>query len=132
MSAKNKDLDIVHNFKSNSSNSNDSNSIGNLIDETLNAQDEHTTYLRRSYMYEFIFMFIIAIIVLVITIRNLTSDSVTTAGSVICWIILILFVISIIMYIARLIGDISIPDNNYNSHSNRRDDSGPVIRIHYV
>ena len=116
-------MNIVHNFKSS-----DDSSIGNFIDETLNAQDEYTTYLRRSHMYEFVFMFIIAIIVLVITIRNLTSDSVTTAGSVICWIILILFFISIIMYIAKLIGDIPENHNNY-SHGN---DSGPVIRIHYV
>ena len=36
-----KELDIVTNFKSN-------------VDDTLNAQYEHMTTVRRSYMYEFI------------------------------------------------------------------------------
>jgi hypothetical protein len=110
-----KELDIVTNFKSN-------------IDDTLNAQYEHMTNVRRSYMYEFIMIFIIAIIVLVITIRNLTSDTATTAGYAFCWIILIMFVIAVIMYIAELIGAIHLPSPSLNSaHS-----SGPVIRIHYV
>jgi len=111
-----KELDTVTNFKSN-------------VDDTLNAQYEYMTTVRRSYMYEFILIFVIAIIVLVITIRNLTSDTVTTAGYVFCWIILILFVISIIMYVVQVLGAIKLPplpSSNYD-HS-----SGPVIRIHYV
>ena len=99
----------------------------NNIDDTLNAQDEYMVYTRRSYMYEFILLFIIAIIVLVITIQNLTSDTVTPAGYVICWIILIMFVIAVIMYVTDLIGGIPLPD-----YSDTRSHSGPVIRIHYV
>lgn len=115
MSNNNNQLDIVTNFKSN-------------IDDTLNAQYEYMTNVRRSYMYEFILIFIIAVIVLIITIGNLTSDTATTAGYVFCWIILIMFVIAVIMYIAELIGAIHLPSPSLNNdHS-----SGPVIRIHYV
>ena len=117
MSTNNNQLDIVTNFKSN-------------VDETLNAQYEHMTTVRRSYMYEFIIIFVIAVIVLVITIRNLTSDTATTAGYVFCWIILIMFVIAVIIYVGQLIGTIHLPSTSpslNNDHS-----SGPVIRIHYV
>jgi hypothetical protein len=111
-----KELDIVTNFKSN-------------VDDTLNAQYEYMTTVRRSYMYEFIILCVVAIIVLVITIRNLMSDTATTAGYIFCWIILILFVISVIMYVVQLIGAIKLPSSSssFNDHS-----SGPVIRIHYV
>ena len=118
MPNKNKDLDIVHNFKSN-------------VDDTLNAQDEYTTYVRRSYMYEFILLCIVAIVVLVITIRNLTSNTATTAGYVFCWIILIAFVIAVIMYLVGLIGAIKLPPLP-SSNDNDSRSSGPVIRIHYV
>lgn len=113
MSTNNNQLDIVTNFKSNA-------------DDTLNAQYEYMTTVRMSQMYEFIVLFVIAIIVLVITIRNLTSDTATTAGYVVCWIILIMFVIAVIMYVGQLIGAIQLPSSSYD-HS-----SGPVIRIHYV
>ena len=112
-----KELDIVANFKSN-------------VDDTLNAQYEHMTTVRRSYMYEFIIIFVIAVIVLVITIRNLTSDTATTAGYVFCCIILIMFVIAVIMYIAKLIGAIHLPSPSFNAFNDHS--SGPVIRIHYV
>jgi len=112
-----KELDIVTNFKSD-------------VDGTLNAQYEYMINVRRSYMYEFILIFIIATIVMVITIRNLTSDTATTAGYVFCWIILIMLVIAVIMYVCQFIGGAiklpSFPSLN-NDHS-----SGPVIRIHYV
>ena len=71
---------------------------------TLNGQNETMIYVRRSYMYEFIILFIIAIIVLGITIRNLTSDTVTTGGSIICWIIIIVFVIAVIIYVTQIFG----------------------------
>jgi hypothetical protein len=110
-----KELDIVTNFKSN-------------VDDTLNAQYEYMTTVRRSYMYEFIIICVVAIIVLVITIRNLMSDTATTAGYVFCWIILILFVIAVIMYVVQLIGAIKLPSSpSFDDHSR-----GPVIRIHYV
>ena len=113
MPTKNDQLNMVQNFKSNA-------------DDTLNAQHEYATYVRRSYMYEFILIFIIAIIVMIITIRNLTSDTATPAGYVFCWIILIAFMIAVIMYLVGLIGAIQLPSSN-DDHS-----SGPVIRIHYV
>ena len=71
---------------------------------TLDGQNETMIYVRRSYMYEFIILFIIAIIVLGITIRNLTSDTVTTGGSIICWIIIIVFVIAVIIYVTQILG----------------------------
>ena len=117
MSTNTNPLNIVTNFKSN-------------VDDTLNAQYEYMTNVRRSYMYEFILIFIIAVIVLVITIRNLTSDTATTAGYVFCWIILIMLVIAVIMYVGQLIGAIKLPSSSSSyDHSNS---SGPVIRIHYV
>ena len=113
-------MDMVHNFKSNVN-----------VDDTLNAQDEYATYVRRSYMYEFILIFIVAIIVLVITIRNLMSDTATTAGYVFCWIILIAFVIAVVVHLVGLIGGaIQLPSSSSSSSSN--ESSGPVIRIHYV
>jgi glucan phosphoethanolaminetransferase (alkaline phosphatase superfamily) len=99
---------------------------------TLDGQNENMIYVRRSYMYEFIILIVVAIIVLSITIRNLTSDSVTAAGSIICWIILILFVIAVVFYVGNLFGG-SYPQ--YSSPSYSRNDAGtggPVIRIHYV
>lgn len=97
------------------------------IDETLNAQNEYSGYARRSSMYEFILLLIISIIVLVITIRNLTSDTVTTSGYVVCWIIIIGLAIAIMMYLTNLIGG-SIPSFGRG----KPDHSGPVVRIHYV
>ena len=94
-----------------------------FIDETLNAQNEYSGYTRQSYMYEFILLLIISIIILVITIRNLTSDTVTTGGYVVCWIILVVFAIAVVMYLTKLIGGAAVP-----SFGN----SGPVVRIHYV
>ena len=117
MSTNNNQLDIVTNFKSNA-------------DDTLNAQYEYMTTVRMSQMYEFIVLFMIAIIVLVITIRNLTSDTATTAGYAFCWIILIMFVIAVIVYVAELIGAIHLPTTS--SSLNNDHSSGPVIRIHYV
>lgn len=112
MPTKNEQLNIVHNFKSD-------------VDDTLNAQDEYATYVRRSYMYEFILIVIIAIIVLVITIRNMTSDTVTTAGYAFCWIILMGFVIALVIYMVDL-------TQGGGSKMVNSGSSGPVIRIHYV
>ena len=99
------------------------------IDETLNAQNEYSVYTRRSYMYEFILLFIIAIVVLVITIRNLTSDTATTAGIIVCWIILIGLAIAVIAYLTNLIGSFGY---GYGYGYSEPDNSGPVVRIHYV
>ena len=112
------DLNIVRNFKTN-------------VDATLTAQDEYTSQIRRSYMYEFILLFIVAIIVLVITISNMTSDATTTAGQVFCWIILIWVVIVIVVYIAHWIDSIKLP-SVAASGSGSGSSSGPIIRIHYV
>ena len=49
--------------------------------DTLNGQNEHTVYVKRSYMYELIMLMVIAFIVLVIIIRNLTSETVTDGGA---------------------------------------------------
>jgi uncharacterized oligopeptide transporter (OPT) family protein len=100
------------------------------IDETLTAQNEYSVYTRRAYMYEFILLFLIAIVVLVITIRNLTSDTATTAGIIVCWIILIGLAIAVIAYLTNLIGG-SIPSFGYG-YGYGYDNSGPVVRIHYV
>ena len=98
-------------------------------DATLNGQNETMIYVRRSYMYEFIILSIIAVIVLTITIRNLLSDTVTTGGYTICWIILILFIIATFVYFGNLVGSLqSSSANNGGSSSN----GGPVIRIHYM
>jgi cell division protein FtsW (lipid II flippase) len=99
---------------------------------TLDGRNEHTVYVRRSYMYEFIILFVISVIVLTITIRNLTSDTVTTGGYVICCIILILFVISAVMYAGNLFGG---PFNSPISPAapvSSGLNEGPVIRIRYV
>lgn len=66
-------------------------------------------------MYEFIILFIIAIIVLGITIRNLTSDTVTTGGSIICWIIIIVFVIAVIIYVTQIFGSYPLYGNGGTS-----------------
>ena len=110
------DLNIVRNFKTN-------------VDATLTAQDEYTSQILRSHMYEFILLFIVAIIVLVLTISNITSDATTTAGQVFCWIILIWFVIVAVVYIAHWIDSIKLPSV---SASGSGSSSGPIIRIHYV
>jgi hypothetical protein len=103
------------------------------LDDTLNAQYEYTAQMRRSYMYEFIVLFIIAVLVLVITINNLTSDTATTAGQVIGWVILILFVGAAVVYVARWIDGMRLPDVSSNvSNFMPGSGSGPVIRIHYV
>lgn len=109
-------MSLVHEYKPNTN-----------LDAILDGQEEYATYVRRSYMYEFIMLFILAIIVLVITIRNLASDTVTMGGYIICCIILALFLIAVIMYIIKLIG--SVPPADYPANGS---DSGPVIRIHYI
>ena len=100
---------------------------------TLDGRNENMVYVRRSYMYEFIILFVISVIVLTITIRNLTSDSVTAGGYTICCIILILFVISLVMYVNNLFGSqtFSSPNNLIRPISSGSNE-GPVIRIHYV
>jgi uncharacterized membrane protein len=98
------------------------------LDDTLLAQYEYTSQMRRSHMYEFILLFIIAVFVLVITIKNLTSDTATTAGQVICWVILIWFVVAVVIYLARWIDSINLPSISSSVGSN----AGPVIRIHYI
>ena len=100
----------------------------NNYEATLDGQNETMIYVRRSYMYEFIILSIISIIVLSITIRNLASDSVTTGGYIICWIILILFIIAVVMYIVNLCGLSPL----YPSLANNGSNGGPVIRIHYM
>jgi len=97
-------------------------------DETLTAQNEYTLLMRRSNMYEFIFLFIIAVIVLVITMRNLMSETTTSAGYAICWIILVVFFVATAAYVVKRISATSQPWHSYKGRS----DSGPVIRIHYV
>jgi len=102
--------------------------------DTLNAQYEYAAQIRRSYMYEFILIFIVAIIVLVITINNLTSDTATTAGQVIGWVILIWFVVAVVVYVVGWIDAIKLPSVSspvgYGAGSGAG--SGPTIRIHYV
>jgi hypothetical protein len=110
-------MNMVHTFASN-------------VDETLSAQDEYTATTRMSHMYAFILICVIALIVLVITLRNLSSDTVTTGGYIICCIILILFVISVGMYLFNLFGAIPFPFEEPAVKGG--DDTGPVIRIHYV
>ena len=105
---------------------------------TLNARNENTVYVTRSYMYEFIILCVISVIILTIIIRNLTSDTVTSGGYTICCIILILFIISVVMYIGNLVG--SQPFSSSMSpmstmspiSTGSRSNEGPVIRIHYV
>lgn len=107
--------------------------------DTLNGQNEHTVYVKRSYMYELIMLLIIAFIVLVIIIRNLTSDTVTEGGYAICWIILILFMITVVSYFGYLFG-IGLPpalqplqQPAFQQPLQQPSGSeGPVIRIHYV
>lgn len=95
---------------------------------TLDARNENMVYIRRSYMYEFIILFVISVIVLTITIRNLTSDTVTAGGYIICCIILILFVISLVTYVINLFNSQSFNIRPISSGYN----NGPVIRIHYI
>jgi hypothetical protein len=75
-----------------------------MMGATLDGRNENMVYVRRSYMYEFIILFVISVIVLTITIRNLTSDTVTAGGYIICCIILIFFIISAVMYVGNLFG----------------------------
>lgn len=90
-------------------------------------------------MYEFIILFVIAAIVLTITMRNLSSDTVTNSGYVISCIILIIFVIAIVIYVGKLFGlnlnSYQSPINNTNVESGTSSSSsneGPIIRIHYM
>ena len=121
---------------------------------TLDGRNENMVYVRRSYMYEFIILFVISVIVLTITIRNLTSDTVTAGGYTICCIILILFVISVVMYVGNLFGsqpfssaigansaNSAIGANSANSANSAIGannaigsgfNEGPVIRIRYM
>ena len=98
--------------------------------DTLNAQHEYAAQIRRSYMYEFILIFIVAIIVLVITINNLTSDTATTAGQVIGWVILIWFVVAVVVYVVGWIDAINLP--SVSSPVWLWLWLWPTIRIHYV
>jgi hypothetical protein len=100
-------------------------------DATLDGRLHHMTYMRRSYMYEFIMLFIISIIVLSITLRNMASDTVTTAGYIICCIILVLFIISVIVYIAKFMG-LKNPFAGLEPGETTSTSRGPVIRIHFV
>lgn len=78
-------------------------------------------------MYEFVFLFFIALIVLVITIRNLTSETTTTAGYLFGCVILVIFFVGMIVYIMQRIQTTSHPwEGTWGSGF------GPVIRIHYV
>jgi hypothetical protein len=110
---------------------------------TLNGQMTHMTQVRRSYMYEFIMLFILSAIVLGITVRNMTSSTVTTLGYIICCIILVLFVSAVIMYVVHFLGlnkdawasmlaphDDPIANSIANSIPNSG--GGPVIRIQFV
>jgi hypothetical protein len=106
--------------------------------DTLNGQNEHTVYVKRSYMYELIMLMVIAFIVLVIIIRNLTSETVTDGGYAICWIILILFMITVVSYFGYLFG-IGLPPalqplqlQQPLQQQQPSGSEGPVIRIHYV
>jgi glucan phosphoethanolaminetransferase (alkaline phosphatase superfamily) len=104
--------------------------------DTLNGQNEHTVYVKRSYMYELILLMIIAFIVLVIIIRNLTSDTVTDGGYAICWVILIFFMITVVSYFGYLFG-IGLPPalqplQQPLQQQQPSGSEGPVIRIHYV
>ena len=114
---------------------------------TLDGRNENTVYVRRSYLYEFIILFVISVIVLTITIRNLTSDAVTAGGYTICCIILILFVISVVMYVGNLFGSQPFSSansafgsansafgsaNSVGSAFGSGSNEGPVIRIRYV
>jgi hypothetical protein len=77
-------------------------------------------------------LMIIAFIVLVIIIRNLTSETVTDGGYAICWIILILFMITVVSYFGYLFG-IGLPPALQPLQLQQQSGSeGPVIRIHYV
>jgi|Laugresu1bdmlbdd_1035124.scaffolds.fasta_scaffold02279_6 hypothetical protein len=108
------------------------------VTATLDGRNENTIYVRRSYMYEFIILCVISVIVLTITIRNLTSDTVTAGGYTICCIILIMFVVAVIMYIGNLFnlnrgdfGGVGLGLSGSNG-SGTGSYEGPVIRIHYV
>lgn len=103
---------------------------------TLDGQIIHMTQMRRSYMYEFIMLFIVSAIVLGITVRNMTSSTVTTLGYIICCIILVLFVSAVIMYIVHFLGlnkdawasMLAAPEGDPVAKSG----GGPVIRIQFV
>jgi hypothetical protein len=100
-------------------------------DATLDGRLYHMTYMRRSYMYEFIMLFIISVIVLSITLRNMASPTVTTAGYIICCLILVLFIISVIVYIVKFMG-LKNPFAGLEPSEPPRTSGGPVIRIHFV
>jgi hypothetical protein len=98
------------------------------FEDTLLGQYEYSSKMRRSYMYEFILLFITAAFVLVITVRNLTSDMTTPAGQVLCWVILIWFVVAVVIFLARWIDSLGLPSIAPSVGLN----AGPVIRIHYI
>ncbi len=112
------------------------------VTATLDGRNENTIYVRRSYMYEFIILCVISVIVLTITIRNLTSDTVTAGGYTICCIILIMFVVAVIMYIGNLFnlnrgaglgtGLGLSASTGLGTSASTGSYEGPVIRIHYV
>ena len=106
------------------------------VTATLDGRNENTIYVRRSYMYEFIILCVISVIVLTITIRNLTSDTVTAGGYTICSVILIMFVVAVIMYIGNLFnlnrGDFWGAGIGLGTSASTGSYEGPVIRIHYV
>jgi hypothetical protein len=106
---------------------------------TLDGQITHMTQVRRSYMYEFIMLFIISAIVLSITVRNMTSSTVTTLGYIICCIILVLFVSAVIMYVVHFLGlnkdawaSMLAPHDDPIANSIPNSGGGPVIRIQFV
>jgi FtsH-binding integral membrane protein len=107
---------LVHNFNSEYN-----------TNQTVIAQNDYAIKMRTSSMYEFIFLFLIALIVLVITIRNLTSETTTPAGYMVCCIILVIFFVALIAYITNRIQGLSHP-----WESGVGSGLGPVIRIHYV
>ena len=99
---------------------------------TLNGQMTHMTQVRRSYMYEFIMLFILSAIVLGITVRNMTSSTVTMGGYIICCIIIVMFVSAVIMYgvhLFELNKDVWAQDEPIAIADSS---GGPVIRIQYV
>jgi predicted neutral ceramidase superfamily lipid hydrolase len=103
-------------------------------DATLNGQITHTMQMRRSYMYEFIMLFIISAIVLSITVRNMTSSTVTMGGYIICCIIIVLFVSAVIVYVVHFFGlnTDELASMAPADEPSARDGGGPIIRIQYV
>jgi hypothetical protein len=120
MSSASSATDLVHEYND-----------ATAADATLDGRLYHMMYTRRSYMYEFIMLFIISVIVLSITLRNMASDTVTTGGYIICCIILVLFIISVIVYVVKFMG-LKNPFAGLEPGEPTASRGGPVIRIHFV